>query len=577
MNRSVMHLLLAAVVVVGMVAPAVAAPAGTSGSAAVGSAAPAAMAQANNSNGTNVTVGQQLSTVVGVSSDEVQSEFERTEFEASIEGADEEERAELIAERADELRETADDIRESYMEATAAYKEGELSKSEYAQRIATLNARATNLLDSYEQLRTYAENVSALELRASGFEEARLNGSMAQLDNVTGVGAQALLERFTGESTGEFEVETENGLSVEVESEDGERSREIERPQDDDRNLTVDQSTALDTARAALTAPENGSWVLTGAGVDEEDGTYAFSFALKQAPGKTGEAEVSIDGSSGEVYSLEEEIELREEEDEAEDEEDEAEDEENESEREAEHDGELALVVDEGSPAPNETITVKALANGTAAPNVTVFLDGDAVGTTGADGTVTVTLPDAEESELTAETDAGEAELEFEFEQEAEDELFEHLEVASTLDDGVVTVSVTYNDTAVANASVYANGERVGTTDADGTTSFAIDANATEELELEIVRGEFEAELDYSVQSGELTLMEEAHEGDGDKAEDEAEDEDDEAEDDGDTDEEETETDETEEDEADDDADTETDEEETETDTDATETDTEES
>ncbi|MFB6221748.1 MAG: hypothetical protein ABEH90_09965, partial [Halolamina sp.] len=547
MSRTVLHVLLVAVVVVGMVAPAAAAPAGTTGSAAVGSAAPAAMAQANNStNGTNVTVGQQLSTVVSVSSDEVQSDFERTEFEASLEDADEERRAELIAERAEELRETAVDIREAYIEATEAYKEGELSKSEYAQRIATLNARATNLLDSYEQLQRYAANVSALELRAAGFEKAQLAGSMDRLDNVTGAGATALLKQFTGESTGEFEVEAENGLSVDVESEDGERSREIERPRDDDRNMTVNQSAALDAARAALTAPENGSWVLTSASVQEEKGAYSFSFALRQAPGTTGEAEVSVDGSSGEVYSLEEEIEPRDEA--AEDEADE--ETEDEADEEAE-DGELALVVAEGTPAPNATVTVKALADGAAAPNVTVFLDGEAVGTTGADGTVTVTLPASEETKLTAETDAGEAELEFEFEREEEDELFGNLQVNSSLANGTVTVNVRYNGTAVANATVYANDQMVGTTDDSGTVSFAIDADATDELELEVVRGAFEAEIDYTVQNGTLTMTEAAHEGDGDKTEAEEETADDEGE---------TETDE----EGSDEAETETDEEESE-------------
>lgn len=113
-----------------------------------------------------------------------------------------------------------------------------------------------------------------------------------------------------------------------------------------------------------------------------------------------------------------------------------------------------------------------------------------------------------------------EGELEFEFEEEDEgDEVFRKLNVDTSLADDTVSVNVAYNGSGVANATVYANGQAVGTTGSDGTATFTIDTNATEELELEVVKGTFEAELEYMVQNGSLTLIEEAHEGDGDRAE----------------------------------------------------------
>ncbi|MEF8883392.1 MAG: hypothetical protein V5A34_12820, partial [Halapricum sp.] len=318
MNRTTIGtMLLAAIVVAGMTVPVMA----LSGQPSTNDSGAVMAAQTQNeteTNGTsvNVTVGQQLSTVIDVSSDEVQTDFENTAFELSIETESEEAQAEAVADRAEEIRERAEDIREDYEEATSAYEAGEITRTQYAQRLATLNARASNLLDSYEQLRQHSANVSALELRAAGLNQSALETSIEDLRSVNGTGAAALLKQFTGQSEGEIELETENGLSIEVESEDGERSREFERSRDDDDNVTVNQSVALETARSALSTPDNGSWVLTGSTVEYEDGSYAFEFALRNASGLTGEAEVAVDGSTGGIFELEEEIEPREERDE---------------------------------------------------------------------------------------------------------------------------------------------------------------------------------------------------------------------------------------------------------------------
>jgi hypothetical protein len=343
------------------------------------------------------------------------------------------------------------------------------------------------------------------------------------LDSVSGAGASALLQRFVGQSQGEVEIDRANGLSISVESEDGEQSRELEQSGDDSTNLTVSQSDALDTARSSL-SDANGTWVLSGSGVDREDGTYSFAFRLDSNTTE-GEAEITVDGSSGEIVSLEEEIEPRGEADDA--------DEEGEDEADEERDErELALVVADGTVAPNETVTVQALADGEPAADVTVYRDDEAIGTTNADGTVSVTLPESGEVELTA----GEGELEFEIGNEDEnEEVYRNLSADTTLQNGTVTVTLRYEGNGVADASVYANGEQVGTTDADGTVTFDV-ANSTEELEIEVVKGEFEAEFEYEMTDGSLSQMKAAHESD-----DESEEADDER------DEEETETEETEE------------------------------
>lgn len=524
-GRTIGHVLLVVAIVVGMSIPAGAMAAG--GSVGPQSNANGAASHANtphdDSNATesnvSVTSGAQLSTVLVMSSDDVRTAFGDTAFELSVERDGETAKAEAIAERAEELAERAEAIREEYEAATDAYEDGELSRSAYAARLATLNGRAENLLASYEQLQERAESVSTLELRAAGLNETALDAAVEGLDGVTGAGPAALLARFTGQTEGEVELETADGLRIEVEGEDGERSRELERPRDDDENVTVAQADALETARGALSEQDH-AWALEKASVHPDSGYYKFEFAFAGA-NVTGEAEVRVDGTSGEVFRLEEEIEPI---DDRSGEEDEV-DEEADDGHGGEHETTLLLV--DGAPEPGATVSVRALVDGQPAEHVAVTVNDERVGETGADGTISITLPATEEVEI----EAGDGELEFAFEA-GHDEVFRKLDVSTDLADGTVTVTVAFDGAPVENATVFVNDERVGTTGGDGVATAAFDGS--DEVEVEVVKGAFEAELEYAVEHGSLVLVEAAHEGDGDKAEREDREEGDEHESDGD-------------------------------------------
>ena len=499
-RNTIVTALIALLVVAGSAAPAVALAAPDRAGDADAAVLAAQSTPENDSNVT-VEVGQQLATVITVSSDDVQTEFEDTAFELEVERGDDEARAEAVADRADELRERAEAIREDYEAATEAFEAGELTRSQYAQRLAELNARATNLLRSYEQLSVRAEAVSALELRAAGANLTSLDAALEDVSSVTGAGSSAMLAQFLGEADGEIELETADGIRIEVEREDGETSREFERPRDADMNITVPQDEALQTARDALSTPDEGRWVLVEAKVKPLEGAYEFEFELADAPGREGESEVRVDGSTGEIYRLEQETESR----------DDGDDEERE---------ELTIVVVEGTPAPGATVTLKVLADGEPVEGVTVYLNDEPAGTTDANGTDQFALPDSGDVEFSVEHGDAEGELEFEFGHEHEsDEVFRQLNVDATRHDGSVVVEVRFDGQPVENATVYVNDERVGKTGADGTVSFAFDPATEEDLELEVVKGAFEAELTYAHQDGTLVLVEAEHEGDGDKAE----------------------------------------------------------
>lgn len=519
MNRhAIGSLLLVLLVIVGMTVPAMAISASSTDTSSHTQSSlleptEAQVADQNNSSVT-VSVGHQLATVLTVSSDDVQTEFEHTAFELSLEHDDDEDRAEAIANRSNELRDRAEAIHEDYEEATESYQEGEITKSVYAQRLASLNARANNLLSSYEILTHRAHDVSALELQAAGANFSSLNTSIENLHSVTGAGTSALLAQFLGEADGEIKLEINKGVKIEIERDNGEFSREFDQSRDDNMDITVSHDAALQSARSTLASPAEGRWVLVESKIKPVEGAYEFEFMLGGAQNLTGEAEVRVDGSTGEVYRLEQETEQHlDDEDEQGDEADE------------ELDDLMILVVD-GVPEPNASITIQVIANGQPIEGAVISIADREVGRTNSNGTFDVTLPDTEEVELSAEKEDADGELSFEFEDESDsDRVFSQLDVTASLQDDVVSVEVKFDNKPVRNATIYANGDRVDTTDADGRVTFRFDEDKHEDLELEVVKGEFEAELAYAIQNGTFILVEEEHDNESETdREDEGED-----------------------------------------------------
>jgi hypothetical protein len=107
----------------------------------------------------------------------------------------------------------------------------------------------------------------------------------------------------------------DDGTTNRTALEGDEMEREVRHPdaRDDNDSFPVAQSAALETARSALS---NHAWALVESSVHEESGYYEFEFTFDG--NGSGEAEVRVDGSTGEVFRLEEEIEQDEDDDETE-------------------------------------------------------------------------------------------------------------------------------------------------------------------------------------------------------------------------------------------------------------------
>ncbi|SHH50163.1 DUF7096 domain-containing protein [Halobaculum gomorrense] len=488
MNRPVVYLIVVALVVVGTAFPANSAAAlgeiVPNADAADTSVADDTVSRTENHTQVEVGTGAQLATVIQVTDDDTRTDMREGGFDLAYET----DRLAAVADRSEELRERAAEIRDDYTEATEAYREGELTRSEFAQRLATLSARAGNVLASYNQLRSRMATVSDAKLRAAGVNRSALRVSMAGLDSLQGAGTTALLARFTGQSDGEVQLRLKDGLFIEVESEGGERSREIERPRDDDPGLTVNQSTALDAARSALSTPERGTWTLQSSDIDKEDGVYTFEFGLS-ATNLTGEAEVEVDGSSGTVFSLEEEIEQT-----------------DGTEKTESSSDELVLSIVEGALEPEETVTIQVRAAGRPVRDAVVRLNDREVGTTGNNGTIEITLPPGGDVEVSATKGDSDGRLRFELEEtrDADDDGdTRELSLSASLDNKTVTIEVTKGGSTVNGASVFVDGARVGSTEIDGLLAFPLPED-TDEFEVTVLHDGAEIESEYVVQNGSL-------------------------------------------------------------------------
>src|SRR6056297_1320116 len=389
-------------------------PAAAVASTATTGAAQTAQLQTNstetNQSGTNqsasvrASTGQQLSTVLAVTDDEVKSAVEESSVEALFAAAAETERAELIASRGSTLRERAAGLVADRRAATAAYENGTLSTADYAQRVAVLSGQAATVSNAITRVQQRAVTVSASELEAAGYDAAAVADTQDRLQSLTGASSRALLDQYTGVSNGEIRIERAGGVEIEVESEDGEQSRSFERPQPGDGSFVVSMDRAQVTAEAALSTDRDGEWTLEEAKRKTEYGFYEFEFVF-EGPTRTGEAEVDVDGQTGEIFAFEEELEPRDDDDE-----------------EPEDNTRLLISVVDGEPAPGATVTLQVTATGDPVSGVDVEVGDSVVGTTDDDGRLTVTLPDDEEVDIEVEDGERDGELELEFADEEDEE-----------------------------------------------------------------------------------------------------------------------------------------------------------
>lgn len=171
-----------------------------------------------------------------------------------------------------------------------------------------------------------------------------------------------------------------------------------------------------------------------------------------------------------------------------------------------EREGTLRIAVQEGSPGPGETVSLRITDDEQPVENASVRVDYQEVGTTDTDGTIDVTLPPKDDVAVDAAAGDREGELDLAFdggdgEVNADDEgLGVAVVEGSPAPGATVTLRVTADGTPVAGARVEVGGEDAGTTDGDGRLEIVLPDD--DEVEVDVDTSDRSGELDLSLADG---------------------------------------------------------------------------
>ena len=259
----------------------------------------------------DVGVGARLSTVIAATEIDVQAAVDRSTFARQAASANGTDIARSVQERATALSEQRAQLRSELTGLQTAVAAGNITQATFVREVALVHAETMALAQAYQQLNQSVERVPIQAQQANGIEQATIVAEAVSGANLNSRARAAVFNQLTGEDDGEIRIRTTDGVEIEVENDDGEISREWERPDDGDRSFTLDADAAADRASTVLPLLDQGEWVSEGPTERTEDGAYELAYRLTGGANGDAEVEVTIDGSSGEVIEYESEIESR--------------------------------------------------------------------------------------------------------------------------------------------------------------------------------------------------------------------------------------------------------------------------
>lgn len=147
----------------------------------------------------NLTVGEQISSVMSAQEAEVTSEIERHAFGQAIANADsDEERAEIIANRTEELKSDVDERLSDKEELRSEYKAGNISRAEYVSELAAHGVEAKHVNESVDEINETAGELPEELLEENGVNTTALNTLRNEAANMTGPEVAAVAQTIAG-------------------------------------------------------------------------------------------------------------------------------------------------------------------------------------------------------------------------------------------------------------------------------------------------------------------------------------------------------------------------------------------
>jgi hypothetical protein len=202
MNRWIASLVVAAVAAVVIAGAAAAAPAGV-----VTAQTDAPNGSGADSGGENATAdlspGERLAGVVGVQGAEIEGEVESRAFEVGLREAESNEsRAAVVAERLNRTEERLAELEQRQQELRERRAAGELSRGEYAARMATTTARIETLSRGLNRSASAAAELPAAVRNETGVDDERLATLRQRASELSGPEVAAIARGVAGEDVG---------------------------------------------------------------------------------------------------------------------------------------------------------------------------------------------------------------------------------------------------------------------------------------------------------------------------------------------------------------------------------------
>lgn len=237
----------------------------------------------------NVSTGEQLSTVIQMTTDDIGSQIDEVAFDRKFGNSENE--SEVVNNRIGELKESTEKINKEYRELVQKRNNGNISNEDFGRRVAIMSNEIDNNKEKFKSLRnkTVDDSSNKTDNRMKGLEEA--------LENADSEAKNVIQSVYTGRSKYMRIGGKGFGLSVVAEASNGRFTEAYDGEEDGNENVKI-------TVEEAIKIVKNESDVdMNVTETEIDDGVIEV-----ELEGNDSEVEAVVDGSSGKIISYRSEM-----------------------------------------------------------------------------------------------------------------------------------------------------------------------------------------------------------------------------------------------------------------------------
>lgn len=255
-------------------------------------------------NSVEIGVGQSLSVAVDNVSAQVEKQVSDVARTRSLgEASSESERSKILSEDLNSTLEQAREVNKDYQSLVDEYKDGNISRSELVTELAKLSNRADRIEDNLDSIRYASQFIPKEELNSTGVNEQSIENARKNIGVVGSDVAKVAKQAALDPNAKVSVVANKTGLTLAVERSDGRSYNGVEKEKPEHGQFNISADDALKLA--ADKYGFNESDYETSVEKDD-DGYYEV-----EAENETIEYEVIVDGQDGSFLGFEKSVNRR--------------------------------------------------------------------------------------------------------------------------------------------------------------------------------------------------------------------------------------------------------------------------